>query len=306
MEITRTELPVKAGHRGRKPCEWRADGFLIPKGLICINCNGSKATTKEAFIAAVTKKGITPKEYVETYQCRSCRPKADKSPAKSESKTKVARQPKPPETVMVGKHELTRVELPVDENHRGRMPCEWYIGDFLIPKELICCECNRPVITNKDAFVKLIDKSNLKAERLVKKYICRSCRSSMRANDEAVKIGRMDESKPKEESKPLFETRQRGSSGMEFGFIVKRKPIVFHTLRADFEQNSFLVTGCATEIYDLTGNTCIKHPKEKEVEITERMKRDGIAKFRDIKTAFNLKDIEAVLKHMVNGGLKYD
>ena len=313
MEVTRIELPVKAGHRGRKPCEWHVDGFLIPKALTCSECERDKATTKDAFVIALTKKGIDPKTFVETYKCRSCRPKASKvskapkaskvSKAPKVPKVKVARKPKPPETVMVGKHELTRVELPVGENHRGRIPCEWYIGDFLIPRELTCCECEVPKATTKDQFVKLIEKSKLKPEKLVKKYICRSCRKSMRDNDEPVKIGKADESKVSiEEKKSLFETKKRSDVGMEIGLVVKRKPMVFHVLKSEFEQGNGLSRWAmdnSTEVYDLTRGLCLKHPKEKV--LTDRIKHDSISKFQEVKTAFRLEDAYKVVKKMLNG-----
>ena len=38
-DLVRTELPVKEGHRGRKPCEWRVDGSR-PRRYYILNETG--------------------------------------------------------------------------------------------------------------------------------------------------------------------------------------------------------------------------------------------------------------------------
>ena len=303
-ELTRTELPAKEGHRGRKPCEWRIGEFVIPKSLTCIGCNTPKITNKDQFVGMLQKTSLTPEEIVKGYLCRSCRPSKVKVPKAKVVKVSKPREIKPAETFQEGKFELTRVELPVADNHRGRTPCEWRIGEFVIPKSLTCCECDQGHAVSKNSFMTFLEKTGLSPKRFVKKYICRSCRKSMRDNDETVKLGKCDESKVVE---PIvnFETKTRGAymSGYKIGMIVKGKPIVFYASEMEFEDRGFSYAslGCATEVYELTRGRCFRHMDR---ELTDKRKHEGMRKFAKVQDMYNFEDMEAVLKKMMNGGLK--
>ena len=195
--------------------------------------------------------------------------------------------------------ELTRVELPVKEGHRGRKPCEWRIGDFVVPKSLHCSECDLDKATTKDGFVALLQKTKLAPEKLVKKYICRSCRAGMKRNDEVVKIGRFKEEPVSEDE--VVSGPQKISDKINgikrLGVVVKGKKVRFCILAEDAEK-PFISTRClalADEVHDLRLRVCLKHRRE-----------NGCFDGGKFITApmYDAKDMGIVMDQIISGELK--
>jgi len=213
----------------------------------------------------------------------------------------------------MAKYEVTRTELSVPVGQKGRRPVEWRVNDFLVPKTLLCSQCEKTTITTKDGFVKSLAKSGLSPERYVKKYICRKCRKSMRDNGEPVRIGLIDESAPEiieiieniEPSQGIFTTKVRGAymSGLQIGLIVKHHPVVFYAREVEFEDGGIrnLALKHATEIYELRRGKCFRHPAG--AILTDRQIHDGLRKFSKVDDMYNYEDMDVVIAKMLNGGL---
>lgn len=198
--------------------------------------------------------------------------------------------------------EATRHELPCKEGHRGRKPCEWRIGDFVIPKKLTCQECENDKITNKDSFISLLGKMNLSPEELVNQYVCRSCRAGTKANDETDKISELDETK-EDVVQGRFETKVRNSfamCGLQIGMIVNRKPVVFFAHQSEFEDKGLAPRAWndASEIYELTKHQCFRHPVK---DVTAYQLSDGFNKFSNVQKMYVFEDMNKILKLMSSG-----
>ena len=166
--------------------------------------------------------------------------------------------------------EAKRFKLPCTENHRGRKPCEWRIGDFVIPKALTCVLCKEPKSTHKDAFITLCEKNRKEPQELVDDYICRSCRSLIKKGIDPASEEKPDseyeDEKPDDPNDYISDIRDIKATPVTdkiegskvIGLVLSGEPIRFRLLAENIEHG--MPVKCMTladEVHDITLGICL-------------------------------------------------